>query len=75
MISADSTSPACSLRERGVEPRNSFVAEFIDCHGLQVLDLLRYEDCAQEGDALRELTQLRALLAGMDVIAPDTAKT
>lgn len=61
-----------------VGSENPFVTELITNRGLQALELLRYDDCLQEiagADSQQELGQLRALLAGMGVLAPDTAAT
>ena len=78
MISTSDTSPGPAVRNRGAAPRNPFLAQFIAENGLQALELLRYDECLQTsgGDlVMQDLAQLRALLARMAVIAPDTEET
>lgn len=57
---------------------SAVMAQFTAGRGLQALDLLRYDDGLQESGGeliMSELTQLRALLADMTVIAVDTPET
>lgn len=78
MMSFIDTSSGTVMRGSGPASQNPVAVEFVACRGPQALDLLRFDDCVQgdnAGPISHEMAQLRALLASLDLLAPDTPAT
>ena len=72
------TSPDFAALDSKDEPRNSFVTQFVQNHGVRLLEMLRDSDCSSIAggrEVLQELTQMHTLLVGMVIIPPGTATT